>query len=113
MGYEWWPDAVHAAIRQASAKSRVPVIVTESGVAIYDDARRIQYVRRVLSGVAQCLRDGIDVRGFFYWSLLDNFEWLFGYGPKFGLVEVDCKTQSRKAKPSAGWLGQTARKNEI
>jgi beta-glucosidase len=113
MGYELWPDAVEAAIRQASAIARVPIIVTESGVATDDDSRRIDYVQRVLSGVAQCLRDGIDVRGFFYWSLLDNFEWLFGYGPKFGLIEVDRKTQRRKAKPSAEWLGRTARNNEI
>jgi beta-glucosidase len=113
MGYELWPDAVQAAIRKASSIARVPIIVTESGVATDDDLCRIEYVQRVLGGVAQCLRDGIDVRGFFYWSLLDNFEWLFGYGPKFGLIEVDRKTQRRKVKPSAEWLGQTARNNEI
>jgi beta-glucosidase len=113
MGYELWPDAVEAAIRRAKAIARVPIIVTESGVATDDDSRRIDYVARVLSGVARCLRDGIDVRGFFHWSLLDNFEWLFGYGPKFGLIEVDRKTQGRKPKPSAEWLGRTARNNEI
>jgi beta-glucosidase len=113
MGYEMWPDAVPAAIRKASAIARVPVIVTESGVATDDDLCRIEYVQRVLGGVAQCLRDGIDVRGFFYWSLLDNFEWLFGYGPKFGLIEVDRTTQCRTVKPSAKWLGRAARNNEI
>jgi beta-glucosidase len=113
MGYEMWPDAVQAAIRQASGVARIPIIVTESGVATDDDSQRIDYVERVLKGIAQCLRDGIDVRGFFYWSLLDNFEWLFGYGPKFGLIEVDRKTQRRKTKPSAEWLGRTARNNEI
>jgi len=113
MGYELWPDAVEAAIRRASAVARVPIIVTESGIATDDDPRRIDYVQRVLSGVAQCLRDGIDVRGYFYWSLLDNFEWLFGYGPKFGLIEVDRQTQRRKLKMSAEWLGRTGRNNEI
>jgi beta-glucosidase len=113
MGYEFWPDAVEAAIRQASAKSRAPVIVTESGVGSDDDSRRVQYVQRVLSGIAQCLRDGIDVRGFFHWTLLDNFEWLFGYGPKFGLIGVDRKTQRRMVKPSAEWLGNIARNNEV
>ncbi len=87
--------------------------MTESGVATDDDSRRIAYVEHVLNGVAQCLRDGIDVRGYFYWSLLDNFEWLFGYGPKFGLIEVDRRTQRRKVKPSAEWLGRLARNNEI
>jgi beta-glucosidase len=113
MGYEFWPDAVQAAIRQANAVARVPIIVTESGVATEDDSRRIAYIEQVLNGVAQCLRDGIDVRGYFYWSLLDNFEWLFGYGPKFGLIEVERRTQRRKVKPSAEWLGRIARNNGI
>jgi beta-glucosidase len=59
------------------------------------------------------LCEGIDVRGYFYWSLLDNFEWLFGYGPKFGLIEIDRMAQRRKVKPSAEWLGRIARNNEI
>ncbi len=100
MGYEFWPDAVQATIRHASARTQVPVIVTESGIATDNDSRRIAYVEGVLTGVAQCLRDGIGVRGYFYWSLLDNFEWLFGYAPKFGLVAVDRKTQRRTVKPS-------------
>jgi beta-glucosidase len=113
MGYELWPAAVQAAIRQASAVAQVPIIVTESGVATDDDTRRIGYVEAVLGGMAQCLREGIDIRGYFYWSLLDNFEWLFGYGPKFGLIEVDRKTQRRIVKPSAEWLGRVAQNNEI
>ena len=64
----------------------------------------IAYVERALTGVARCIDDGIDVRGYFYWSMLDNFEWLFGYGPKFGLIAVDRKTQRRTVKPSAEWL---------
>jgi len=51
--------------------------------------RRVEYMRRALSGVLNCLEAGIDVRGYIHWSLLDNFEWLFGYRPKFGLVAVD------------------------
>ncbi len=54
-----------------------------------------------LDGVANCLADGIDVLGYTYWSLLDNFEWAFGYGPRFGIVEVDRTTQERRPKPSA------------
>lgn len=113
MGYEFCPEALEAAIRYASAKARVPVIVTESGVATDDDAQRIEFVERALAGVARCLGDGIDVRGYFYWSMLDNFEWLFGYGPKFGLIAVDRATQRRTVKPSAEWLGGLARANGI
>lgn len=113
MGYEFWPEALEAAIRYASAKARVPVIVTENGIATEDDSRRIAYLERALTGVARCLSERIDVRGYFYWSTLDNFEWLFGYGPKFGLVAVDRQTQRRTVKPSAEWLGGIARSNEI
>jgi len=111
MGYEFWPEALEATIRYASEHARVPIYVTENGIGTTDDGQRIAYVRRALTGVVQCLRDGIDVRGYYYWSLLDNFEWLFGYGPQFGLVAVDRATQRRKPKPSADYLGAIARAN--
>jgi beta-glucosidase len=63
--------------------------------------------------VRRCLDDGLDVRGYFYWSLLDNFEWALGYMPKFGLVGVDRATQQRTVKPSAEWLGAIARTNAM
>ena len=111
MGYEFWPEALEATIRYAYAEAGVPIYVTENGIGTTDDEQRITYVRRALAGVVACLRDGIDVRGYYYWSLLDNFEWLFGYGPQFGLVAVDRATQMRVAKPSATYLGQVARAN--
>ena len=113
MGYEVWPDALEATIRYASDRARVPIIVTENGIATEDDPRRIAFMHCALNGVKRCLRDGIDVRGYFHWSMLDNFEWLFGYGPKFGLIAVDRKTQERRVKPSAEWLGRVSRNNEI
>ena len=64
-----------------------------------------RYVHEALEGVGRCLADGIDVRGYFYWSLLDNFEWALGYGPRFGLVSVTRDTFVRTPKPSAAWLG--------
>jgi beta-glucosidase len=88
-------------------------VITENGIGTGDDAQRVAYVRRALAGVARCLGDGIDVRGYFYWSLLDNFEWLFGYGPTFGLVGVDRATQQRRLKASAEWLGQIARTGRV
>ncbi|MCK6556151.1 family 1 glycosylhydrolase [Candidatus Binatia bacterium] len=111
MGYEFWPEALEATIRYASSVAGVPIYVTENGIGTTDDAQRIEYVRRALRGVARCLRDGIDVRGYFYWSLMDNFEWLFGYGPQFGLVAVDRDTQRRTPKASADWMGAIARSN--
>jgi len=113
MGYEVAPQALATTLRHASERAQVPLIVTENGIATDDDAQRIAFIEGALAGVASCLRDGIDVRGYFYWSLLDNFEWLFGYAPKFGLIAVDRKTLRRGVKPSAEWLGRTAQNNAI
>jgi beta-glucosidase len=111
MGYELWPQALPATIRRAweATKGEVPILVTENGIGTDDDEQRIQFVRAALDGVLDCLDEGIDVRGYTYWSLLDNFEWAFGYGPRFGIVEVDRTTFDRHPKPSATWLGSVAR----
>ncbi|MDA8340778.1 MAG: family 1 glycosylhydrolase [Actinomycetota bacterium] len=110
MGYEYWPDALEATVRRAAEVTGggVPVLVTENGVGTGDDAARVAYVQRALAGLHRCIDDGIDVRGYFYWSLLDNFEWLLGYGPTFGLVAVDRETFERRPKPSAAWYGRIA-----
>jgi len=113
MGYEFWPEALEATIRYAAERTGRPVIVTENGIATEDDTRRIEYIRRALKGVHRCLTDGIEVRGYCYWSVFDNFEWAMGYRPKFGLVAVDRATQARTPKPSASWLGHVARANRL
>lgn len=113
MGYEFWPEALEACLRYASARVRVPIYVTENGVSTEDDERRVEYIRRALDGVVKCLADGIDVRGYIHWSLLDNFEWIMGYRTTFGLVAVDRTTQERTIKPSARFLGEIARHNRI
>ncbi|HXA33466.1 MAG TPA: family 1 glycosylhydrolase, partial [Acidimicrobiales bacterium] len=114
MGYEFWPQALEATIRRASAKTGgLPVMVTENGIGTDDDSARIDYVTEALSGVRRCLDDGIEVQGYLYWSLLDNFEWILGYDPTFGLVAVDLETFERKPKPSASWLGGIARANRL
>ncbi|HMD80558.1 MAG TPA: family 1 glycosylhydrolase [Anaerolineales bacterium] len=113
MGYEFWPEALEVTIRDATAKTGLPVIVTENGIGTADDTRRIEYVRRALQGVANCLNDGLDIRGYTYWSAFDNYEWSLGYRPTFGLIAVDRKTQERTVKPSARWLGAIARSNAI
>ncbi len=113
MGYEFYPEALEAVIRYTHEHLRIPVYVTENGVATTDDARRVQYIQRAVQGVARCLKDGVDVRGYIHWSLLDNFEWLEGYKPRFGLVAVDRTTFQRQIKPSALYLGQIARSGKV
>jgi beta-glucosidase len=68
----------------------------------------VRYVDAALREVLDCAGEGIDVRSYLYWSLLDNFEWAFGYGPRFGLVAVDRETFTRHPKPSARWFGDVA-----
>ena len=113
MGYEYWPGVIEHIARRAAAVTGLPVVVTESGIATDDDTERIAYLTDVLRGVRRCLDDGVDVRGFFVWSLLDNFEWAYGYRPKFGLCAVDPATFARVPKPSAAWFGGVAKGNAL
>jgi beta-glucosidase len=113
MGYEDRPQALGETCRFVWNRAKTPIIVTENGWAGENDARRAAFIREALTGVQAAMADGVDVRGYFYWSLLDNYEWLLGYEPKFGLVGVDRPTQRRSIKPSAVMLGDIARTNEL
>ncbi len=113
MGVEFWPEALEATLRHASRIANVPMIVTENGVATSDDTRRVEYYRGALEGVLNCLVDGLDIHGYYAWSAFDNFEWMLGYEPKFGLVEINRANQERLVRQSGRWLGEIARTNCI
>ena len=100
-----------SAARGRTPAARLPLLVTENGIGTDDDEQRIRYVETALDGVLDCLADGVDVRGYTYWSLLDNFEWAFGYGPRFGLASVDRTTFVRTPKPSAPRYADIIRAN--
>jgi beta-glucosidase len=104
MGYLYWPQSVEYTVRRAAAFTNAPIIVTENGIGTADDNQRIRYLGEALAGVRALLDDGLDVRGYFQWSLLDNFEWSLGYRPQFGVVAVDRTTFARTPKPSASWF---------
>lgn len=110
-GYEYCPQALGATVRFAAARTGKPVYITENGIATSDDTRRIAFIDAALAEVRSCLADGIDVRSYIHWSLLDNFEWSAGYSQHFGLVEVDPSTFKRTPKPSARHLGAHARRS--
>jgi beta-glucosidase len=113
MGYEYWPGAAEAAIRHAVEVTGAPVYVTENGIGTDDDEQRVRYLRDSLAGVGRTIADGLDVRGYFHWSLMDNFEWAFGYRMRFGIVGVDRTSQERTIKPSARWLSEVIRSNTL
>jgi beta-glucosidase len=108
-GYEFWPQALEATINRAAALTGLPVIVTESGIATDDDARRAAFIDGAVAAMRRAVAGGCDVRGFLYWSALDNFEWNHGYAQRYGLIGVDRRSQARTVKPSAWHLGAIAR----
>jgi beta-glucosidase len=113
LNQEYYPDGLANAVRYAAKVARVPVYVTENGIGIEDDKIRVRYIEEALIGLHAAIQDGVDVRGYWHWSAMDNFEWLFGFTPKFGLIAVDRSTQRRAPKPSAAVLGAIARRNYV
>ncbi len=106
MDYEDYPEALEHVIRRVYSELPMPIIVTENGIAAADDTQRVNFVEKATDGVARCIADGIPVKGYMYWSLLDNFEWQKGFAMTFGLISVDRTTQKRTAKESLAVLGQ-------
>ena len=113
MGWELHPEGLHRAIA-AAARTGLPVYVTENGIATDDDDQRIAYIRDHMAQVARALTDGIDVRGFHYWSSFDNFEWAEGYRPTFGLIGIDRADGLRRVvRPSARAYGALAKTGRL
>ncbi|MGN1140763.1 MAG: glycoside hydrolase family 1 protein [Oliverpabstia sp.] len=110
MNYEFYPEALEHVIRKVAEVYKGDIIVTENGIATADDTRRVEFIRKALQGVNACIEDGIPVKGYMHWSLLDNFEWQKGFSMTFGLIAVDRKTQTRYPKPSLKYLGSWQRK---
>ena len=105
MSYEFYPEALANVIRAVHKEFKGDIIVTENGIATSDDSRRVEFIRRALIGVEGCIADGIPVKGYCHWSLLDNFEWQKGFSMTFGLIAVDRNTQTRHPKESLTYLG--------
>jgi beta-glucosidase len=112
-GAEVFPASLGNAVRYAHAATGRPVIVTEHGIGTDDDAQRARLIPEALEGLHAAMNEGIPVQGYVHWSLLDNFEWIFGYRPHFGLVAVDRQTFKRTSKPSAAVYGAIARHNAL
>ena len=108
MGYEFYPEALEHVIRRVHEDFPGDLLVTENGVAVADDRRRVAFIKSAMKGVENCVKDSIPVKGYLYWSLMDNFEWQKGFSMTFGLVAVDRRTQTRMPKKSLALLGAYA-----
>jgi beta-glucosidase len=122
MGWERSPQALTSLLVRLGADYSVPIMVTENGAAFpdvlqasgrVDDRERTAFLKSHLRAVHEAIGQGVDVRGYFAWSLLDNFEWAEGYAKRFGLVYVDYETLERHPKDSARWYAEVARGNRL
>lgn len=105
MGYEFYPEALENVIRKVAKDFKGDLIVTENGIATDDDKQRVEFISKALDGVNNCINDGLPVKGYCYWSLMDNFEWQKGFALTFGLIAIDRETLKRTPKPSLEYLG--------
>jgi beta-glucosidase/6-phospho-beta-glucosidase/beta-galactosidase len=114
MGYEYYPDGIRSVIGDFAARyPDLPLLISESGIATRTGARRAENVVRTLEAIADARTAGADVRGYYHWSLFDNFEWAEGYFPRFGLYTVDYATFARTPTDGATVLGQIAQARAI
>lgn len=123
MGWEVCAPALRRLLNKINRSYKLPpVYITENGAAFRDevasdgkvhDHRRLDYLRQHFIQTRLAMQDGVDVRGYFVWSLLDNFEWAHGYSKRFGLVRVNYKTQERTIKESGDWYKEVIRTNQI
>jgi beta-glucosidase len=114
MGWEVHPPAIYGVLKKFAAyNSQMPVYITENGAAFPDellengvnDVQRVEYLQTHIAQVLKAKQDGLNIKGYFVWTLTDNFEWAEGYHPRFGLIHIDFATQKRVIKASGHWYG--------
>ena len=113
LGAEVYPASLAGALRYVHATTQMPILVTEHGLGSDDDALRSTMITEALTEVRKTLDEGVSLIGYLHWSLLDNFEWYFGFGPKFGLTAIDQGTFRRIPKGSAKTLSRIAKANRL
>ncbi len=112
MGWTVLPEGMYHVLMNLK-KYNKPIYITENGVADRDDRLRAWFITEMLKNIHRAIKDGVDVKGYLYWSLLDNFEWSHGFGQKFGLFAVDRKTWERIPRPSVKVYAEIAKNNRL
>jgi len=112
LGWELYPEGIFHLLMKLK-KYNLSIYITEHGLADKDDKHRAWYLKESLKYVHQAIEEGSDVRGYFHWSLLDNFEWADGFFPRFGLFEVDYKTFERQARPTVDVYSKICADNAV
>ncbi len=112
MGWEVYPEGFYHCLKRAASYG-VPVYITENGIGADDDEQRRRYIVRHLAQAHRAISEGADIRSYLHWCFQDNFEWLLGYGQKFGLFERPVPSLDRIAKGSAHLFREIARANAV
>jgi len=113
LGWDIYPQGLHRSLTGLWQRYRLPVFILENGICTRDDSLRWEYIREHLLYVLRAMQEGVKVIGYLHWSLMDNFEWDKGFGPRFGLIEVDYATFSRKVRDSAVKFAQVIRSGRL
>jgi beta-glucosidase len=111
-----YPEGIYKVLMEVKKKHNLPIYITENGVPTdvgLNDEERIKFIKEHLKFVHKAISEGVDVREYSYWSLLDNFEWLYGYAPRFGLIEIDYKTLERHPRKSFYEYAKICKNNEL
>lgn len=112
IGWEIHPPGLLAQLRALAAHG-VPLLVTENGIATTDEALRLEYLQGHLAALGEAVAAGVPVRGYFYWSLMDNYEWSLGTAPRFGLAGTDFESQGRVPRPAMAYYTTVCRTGEL
>lgn len=112
IGWEIYPEGIYYALLGLKQYGK-PIYITENGLADEKDFLRKDFIRDHLYQIHKAIQEGVDVRGYFHWSLMDNFEWEKGFGPRFGLAEIDYNTLERRSRPSAYYYAEICKSNGL
>lgn len=110
LGWYMEPEGLYPLLLRTWSRYRKPIIITENGVADTHDQYRQWWLEETIIAMERALSEGVKLIGYYHWSLLDNFEWAYGWWPKFGLVAVDRRTMKRTIRPSAKWFANEVKR---
>jgi beta-glucosidase len=113
LGWEVYPQGIYYVLKELYQRYQKPIYITENGLADAKDKLRKDFIKEHLFWIHRAIQEGVDIRGYLYWSLMDNFEWDKGFWPCFGLVEIDYKTLARKIRPSAYFYAKICENNQL
>ncbi|MBZ9569831.1 glycoside hydrolase family 1 protein [Patescibacteria group bacterium] len=112
MNWEIYPEGIYYVLKELK-KYNLPIYITENGLADAKDKKRLDFIKDHLSWIHKAISEKVDVRGYFHWSFIDNFEWDKGFEPRFGLAEIDYKTLKRKPRSSAKFYAKICKQNQL